>query len=219
VIERRARDTGAAMVMVVMAIGLLAALSASLLLTSSSDVMVAASFRNQRAGFYAADAMIERAMIDIASTPEWTALTAGTARSSFVDGPPGGTRTLDDGTAIDLAETINMAGCHKKSTCTTADLQALSAERPWGANNPQWQLYAYGWLRDMLPGELESPWYVTLMIAGHPLRVGNAILVRAEAFGPRNAHNIVELGAARSDDDSDYNDGIAPRILSWREVR
>ena len=217
-VRRLAHDAGAAIVMVVMAIGLVAALSISLLLTSSSDVMVAAAFRNQRAGLYAADAMIERAMIEIAAAPDWTALTAGTAQSSFVDGPSG-VRTLDDGTAIDLAEVICMAGCHKKTACTAADLHAVSAERPWGANNPDWRLYAHGWLRDMLPGEIESSWYVVLMVGEHPLHIGTALLIRAEAFGLRRAHTVVELETARGGDDSDYNDGIPPRLLSWREVR
>jgi len=191
----------------------------SLLLNASSDVIVAAAFRSQREGFYAADAMIERAMAELADAPDWAAVAAGLMQSSFVDGPPG-IRTLDDGTAIDLAETINMASCLKRSACAVSDLHAVTPARPWGANNPEWRLYAHGWLRDMLPaGAAGLPWYLVLMAAAHPSRIGNAIIIRAEAFGPRAAHNVIELEAARGDDDNDYNDGIPPRILSWREVR
>src|SRR5262249_48646369 len=122
-IDGLARDDGAAMLMVVMAIGLIAALSVSLLLTSSSDVMVAAAFRAQRQGFYAADVMIERALIEIAAAPDWDAVAAGAIQSSFDDGPIGA-RTLDDGIAIDLAEAVNLAACEKKSACTVTDLHA-----------------------------------------------------------------------------------------------
>ena len=62
------------------------------------------------------------------------------------------------------------------------------------------------------------------------------IAVRAEAFGPRGAHKVIEMTIARTDtavfgaggqisvfgDAQDYNNGVGQagvRILSWREVR
>ena len=50
-------------------------------------------------------------------------------RSVFVDGAPSGSRQLRDGRSIDLAD---------------ATSQANGEPRPWGANNPRWQLFAYG---------------------------------------------------------------------------
>ena len=126
---------------------------------------------------------------------------------------------LDDGTDIAVGELVNMADCHKRSACTNAELDAVTADRQWGVKNPRWQLFAYGRLRDLLPeADVGVPWYVALMIAGHPLGSG-AIVVRAEAFGPRNAHSVVELTVTRGTGDTDYNDGTTPRTLSWREVR
>src|SRR5262249_36902952 len=107
----------------------------------------------------------------------------------------------------------------KRGACTDAELDAVTSDRPWGMNNPRWRLYAYGRLRDLLPGaDLSVPWYVALMVADHPLASG-AIAVRAEAFGPRNAHDVVELTAARGGGDTDYKGGTTVRTHSWREVR
>jgi len=214
-----ARDRGAALVMVIMALFLLTSLSVALLLSSSAEVMTAANFTNQRAAVYAADAILERAMIDIAAAPDWGALTAGVVGSSFAEGPAAGVRALADGTEIDIGAIVNRAGCHKRSACSDAELDAVTPDRPWGARNPRWRLYAYGWLRDLLPAAAGGvPWYVAVMVAEHPLGVG-AIAVRAEAFGPRSAHSVVELTAARGNGDTDYNDGTTPRTISWREVR
>jgi hypothetical protein len=217
------REDGVAMVMALMAIGLLTSLGLALLLASSSEVIMAGHFRDQRAALYAAEAIVARAMSDVAAAPDWTMLIDGAARSTFVDGPAGGTRTLQDGTALDLVKVVNLANCQKSSACAASDLTAVTAQRPWGVNNPRWQLYAYGPLRDMLsPGAVDSPWYVVLLVGDDPLAADDVIAMRAEAYGPTSAHTVVELTAARITANSDYNVGVGPsavRILSWREVR
>jgi hypothetical protein len=215
--RRARRNEGAAMVMVVMAVGLISTLSLGLLLTSASDVRAAAYFREQRTGFYAADAMLERALLDIEAVADWTALGDGIVPSTFVDGSADGTRTVD-GTTIDLRAVVNMSDCQKTADCTDAELDAVTSTRPWGANNPRWQLYAYGAMRDLLPAIMVEPgWYVVSMVARDPLRSDRAIALRAEAFGPRHAHGVVEADVARLGSEPDYNDGVA--IASWREVR
>ena len=216
------RDEGAAMAMALLALSILTAIGVAMLLTSSSDALVAGAFREQRAAMYAADAIVARALDEIAAA-DWALLLSGTPSAVLVDGPPRGTRTLADGSAIDLRQVVNAANCQKASACTAAELMAVSTRRPWGANNPRWQLYAYGPLRAMLPASAaDSPWYVVLLVADDPLLNDEVIALRGEAFGPRNAHAVTELLAARSSGvDSDYN-GVGAawmRILSWREVR
>jgi hypothetical protein len=116
-----------------------------------------------------------------------------------------------------------MANCHKRTACTIAELDAVSDPRPWGASNPRWQLYAYAPLRSIVPpGAVESPWYVVLLVGDDPLRADNILSLRAEAFGPRNGHAVVEALVGRpAIEHSDYNgESPAPvKILSWREVR
>jgi hypothetical protein len=216
--RRVRREDGAAIVMTMMAVALLSSLGAGLLLTSSSEAIMAGHFREQRSAFYAAEAIVERALVDAAAVPDWNTLIDGSTRSSFVDGPPAGTRTLEDGSVIDLAQVVNLANCQKRSACAAADLSAVTAQRPWGVNNPRWQLYAHGPLRAMLPGDIDSPWYVVVMVADDPAAATDIVALRAEAFGPRSAHSIVELTAARTGYD-DVTPRSAVRTLSWREVR
>ena len=92
-------------------------------------------------------------------------------------------------------------------------MDAVTEERPWGANNPRWQLYAYGPLSSLLPdGSIRSDFYGVVMAAddpsendGNPLLDGTdtgnpgtgVLALRAEAFGPRGAHTIIETTVAR----------------------
>ena len=220
------REEGAALLIAIIAMLLLSALGAALILNSSSETMIAAHFRDGLEARYAAGALIERGVDDISGTADWTLLTGGVLRSSWVDGPPSGSRALADGSTIDLAQAVNLANCRKTAACTAAELIAVTSDRPWGANNPQWWPYAYGPLRNLLPGAIDSPFYVLLMVgAGIPAPDREVLALRAEAFGPRGAHAIVDAVAARDTNaaggETDYNQpiGSTVQLLSWREVR
>jgi hypothetical protein len=218
------REEGVAIILALMALSLLTAFGVAMLLSSSTEILIAGTFRDQRSALYAADGIAARVADELATMPDWDAVLNGLVASTLVDGPPTGTRRLHDGAAIDLAQVVNMATCQKPTTCSTSDVNAVTVQRPWGANNPQWRLYAYGPLASMVPAsQIELPWYVLLMVADDPLQAAGVIAMRAEAFGPRSGHAVIELLAARSSAaDSDYNDDSGQatvRILSWREVR
>jgi hypothetical protein len=227
------RDNGIAIVVAVMAMLLMAALGVVLILTTSVEVIIAGNFRRAAEGLYAADGVLERAIGDLLIVADWNPLLDGTLQSSFIDGSPGEARTLLSGTPIDLNQMLNMANCQKSATCTSGDMDAVTAERPWGANNPRWQLYAYGALGSLLPaGSIRSEFYGVVMVAddpsendGDPLRDGagpgnpgaGVLALRAEAFGPRGAHTIIEMTVARPD--AAGEGGSRARVLSWRQVR
>jgi Tfp pilus assembly protein PilX len=214
-------EHGIAMIIAMMAMLLMSALGIALVLTTSSETMIAGNFSNSSEALYAADAAVERSMEDILTVPDWNKLIDGSTQSAFVDGAPGGLRTLPDGSTIDLTQALNMANCQKVTTCSTADMNTPSAERPWGLNNPRWQLYAYANLKDLLPATdtINSPYYVLVMVADDPSESDNdptkdgappvapatsnsglgVISMRAEAFGPRGAHKVIELTLARTD--------------------
>lgn len=217
------REDGTALVMALVALAFLAAIGATLLLSSSTDILIAGAFRDRRAAVYAADAAVARAIDELAAYADWNVLLGGAVSPVLADGPPFGTRALADGSTIDFAQIVNMANCEKPTPCTSADLEAVSARRPWGANNPVWQLYAYGPLRSLLaPAAGDQPWYVVLMLGDDPLRNEDAIALRAEAFGRRSAHAAIEVAAARPPAAAVSNGGGSPpamTILSWREVR
>lgn len=220
-------EHGIALIIAMMAMLLMSALGIALILTTSSETMIAGNFRNSSEALYAADAGVERAMEDILTVPDWNKLLDGSTQSAFVDGAPSGVRTLQDGSTIDLTQAINMANCQKVTTCSTADMNAMTAERPWGLNNPRWRLYSYANLRDMLPSTdtINSAYYIVVFVGDDPSDNDNnpavdgvvacavgqngadgscnpgtgVIAMRAEAFGPRGAHKVIELTLARTD--------------------
>ena len=220
---------GVAMVIAMMALLLITALGAALILTSSSETIIAGHFRDSLEAQYAADAMIARALGEIAGVSDWNVLTDGSTHSAWVDGPASGVRTLVDGSTIDLGQVVNTANCQKLTACSAADLSATTVDRPWGANNPRWIAYAYGPLRGMLPApRIDSPYYVVWLTANAPAAIAGSdlVAVRAEAFGPHGAHKVVEVTVSRAGrgagDEKDYNDGLGQAlvsVLSWREVR
>jgi hypothetical protein len=221
-------DRGAALIVALMAIALVTAVMSILVLTTTTEQAIATNFQTANEALYAADAGIERAILDLNATPNWTDVLNGTARSGFVDGAPSGSRQLPGGATIDLIQVANLANCEKKTTCSAADMAAVTQQRPWGANNPRWQPYAYGRLSDMLaPGAINSAFYIVVFAGDDPSETdgdpardavgtnpGAGILsLRAEAFGPRNAHRMVEATVARIGDPAL---GTGVRLLSWR---
>lgn len=226
--ESRTTETGVALVIALMITLLLSTLAVALILTTTVETKIASQFQRAQGALYAADAIVERSLDDLLGVANWNRLLDGTARSPFVDGPPAGVRTLADGSVIDLAQVLNLASCHKTTACTVADMNAVSDDRPWGANNPRWKLFAYGPLSTLLaPGGVESPYYGVVMVGddpaeddGDPTLDGTGanpgagiVMVRGEAFGPGNAHKVVELTVTRA------QPAVAVRVLSWREVR
>ncbi|HMD37128.1 MAG TPA: pilus assembly PilX N-terminal domain-containing protein [Vicinamibacterales bacterium] len=221
-------ESGIALVITLMITLLMSTIAVALIMTTTVETRIASHFQRAQAGLYAAEAVVERSLDDLLRVANWNRLLDGSAQSSFVDGPPNGTRTLTDGSTIDLAATLNLANCRKTGACTAADMDAVSDDRPWGPNNPRWNLFAYGRLSDLLAQNVvESPFYGVVMIGddpgetdgdptldapwGHP---GSGILaLRGEAFGPGGAHKVVEMTVTRAQPE------IAITVLSWREVR
>jgi hypothetical protein len=200
----------------------MSALGLSLALITSTERKVTAAYREGLAVLYAADAAIERVLPDIATVDVSRAL-RGEVMSSFTDGAPG-TRQLPDGASIELHTLTSMVTCGR-STCSAADLDAISAERPWGRNNPTWRLFGYGSL-DSSDGGGNT--YVIVWIADDPSETDNdpstdgagtgpedagrgRLSLLAHAYGPFRTHRIVEATIA--------NTGSGIRMLSWRTPR
>src|SRR6267143_2833265 len=104
------REEGLALIVSLLALLLLTALGITLVLATSLETVIAGNFRENQEAFYAADAIIERAMDDLATAGDWRQVLAGSVQSSFIDGPPG-LRSLADGSTVELAYVANMANC------------------------------------------------------------------------------------------------------------
>jgi type IV pilus assembly PilX-like protein len=212
-------ERGMALIVALMSVMLLTALGLGLVMTTMTETMITTNYRDSGEAMYAADAGVERVMQDLLTVPDWNRILTGNVQSSFVDGPAGGTRTLPDGTTIDLTAATNLLNCGKTTTCSPAEMDTWTPDRPYGVNNPRWNLFAYAPLADIIEtGTITSPMYVVVWVAddfgetdnnatveggppvGSPENKGRGILLlRAESYGPGGAHSTLEVTIARTD--------------------
>lgn len=192
---RRLRSTdGAALLIALMAMMLMTSLATALIMTTITETKIASSYGAGIEAFYAADAAIERVIDDLRTIPDWSDLAAEEATSTFVDGPPGGPRTLWDGTTLDLGEETRMVR--------------------EGESSP-WRLFAYGPLAGMLPaGRLASRAYVVVWVADAPSQPDEeALRLLGQAYGPHGARRALQVVLARKP----INDSKGILVVSWRE--
>jgi hypothetical protein len=192
-------QSGVALIIALMAMMLLTALGAAVVMVSNTETHIAGNYRNSQEALYAADAAVERVVQDLLLIPRWNDILGGTAQSGFVDGGMTASKELPAGGTMTLCCGTNTA---------TAQLQAeTDTLNQWGANNPQWKLFAWGPLTDMLPNDqIDSPMYVAVWVAddpaetdGNPATDGNGTLtLHAEAVGPSGTRKVIEVTVART---------------------
>jgi hypothetical protein len=200
------QDKGSALVIALVATVLLAGFGFGLAILGNTESRIAGNYRVGSETLYAAEAGAERVISDASFAPDWSALVGGVARSAFVDATP--TPTLPSNERVDLA-------------AMTRDLQTISdAAVAVGPNNPQWRLFAYGPLTEMIgPGLSPSRSYVVVWVADDRSETDNnpsidsngTIVILARALGPGGAARTVEVTIAKVP--------FGVRILSWREIR
>ena len=220
-------DCGSAIVVVVMAMFLLVALGSALVVTAATEARISARFGASAAALSAAEAALAIAVADLAIRADFDAALSGLVTSAFTDGPPAGVRTVA-GSEIDLSRITNELRCGRDAVCTDADIAAVSAQRPWGADNPRWQTFAWGRLSTLTPraGGANDMYLVAWVgddpaeIDGDPQRDGvpaaNAgrgiVMVIAHAYGAGGLRRAIEatITRARPADTA---------VVSWREIR
>ena len=239
---------GAALVVTLMAMLLMASIGAALVLATNMDVQIAANAGAATEAFYAADAVFERTLAELRAAPDFTLVLDGSVGSSFVDGPPTGVRTMPDHTSVDLLEIESLSNCARREPCNDTDMDSSIRDRPWGRRNPRWRLFSWGMLEADGPG---PSLYVVTLVADDPAETDDnpwedgawtgaavnpgagVLLIRAEAFGRRGAHRVIEGGVVRHDlvararwqAADPATRGPAPssfpvlQVLAWREVR
>jgi hypothetical protein len=223
------REGGGALIVVLLGTTLLLALTAAAVALASSDMLAASRQRDARIALSAAEAALERAASELVETPDWSPVLSGALASSRVDGPASASRVPFGGRSLSPDQLANLATCGTTGACSTAACSTVTAERPWGPNNPRWRPYAYGPIDSATSGQAAT--YVVVLVGddpsendGDPGRDGVApgnpgaglVLLRAEAFGPSDTRRVVEAAIARVS----LASGVAlPRVLSWVEVR
>jgi hypothetical protein len=218
-------ERGSALVMVLLCATLFLVLGGALVTVGSTETAISATFREGAVALAAADAAVARAITDLASVADLNAALAGSVTSTFTDGSAPAPRRLPDGTWIDLGVSTNIQRCGE-ATCTDPQMDATTAERPWGVNNPRWQLFGSGSLHDLAPGADAPHVYIVLWIGDDPLETDGdpltddadpaapghqTVLLRAAAYAAYSVRRRIEVVASR--------DRGVIRLTSWREIR
>ena len=222
----RRDERGSALVLVLLCATLFLALGGALVTVASTEATISATFRESAVALAGAEAALARVTADLANAVDWNAALSGSAISSFQDGAVAGSRRLPDGSLLDLVTATNIERCGDAS-CTDAQLDAVTAERPWGLNNPRWQRYASGSLRTMTPSSSDAPdVYVIVWVGDDPLETDadpltddpnpaaaghETVLLRATAHAAYSVRRRLEVRARR-------DDGVV-RLSAWREIR
>lgn len=225
---------GIALILVILVTSFLSAIGLGLALIVVMDRLATGNLRGSVAMLYAADAAVELAAHDLAQIADWNLVLTGDVRSPFADGEPAGVRALPGGGVIDLTTETNQLNCRRDSDCTVAQIETNTRERPWGANNARWRLFAYGPVGNYVHFARPVPCYLAVWLADDareddhdPLSdaaapaPGHGVLkVRAAAYGPLGMYRAVEAELVRRclvGDEAECPMGI--RVQSWREMR
>ena len=120
-VARSLRETsderGLALVVALLVLCLLTALGMALMLTSQTETMISANYRDSMEGQYAADAALERVMDDVLTVHDWNTLLATTdgVTASVASGFRRDAVESDpfDGRTLDLAKATYMINCAK----------------------------------------------------------------------------------------------------------
>jgi len=228
-------ERGIALVAVMSASTLLLALGLSLALTTTIEVGIAANQRDAVQTLHAADAGLERAIADL-GLADWDAVLAGAVTSPFHDGAV--VATLPDGSRLNVWQETNRLRCGA-AACADADMDRVTAARPWGRNNPRWTVFASGSLAELLPDEADiaarsylviwvaddpaendaQPWRdggpPAIEDAANPANPGRgALWLHARAYGTSGARRSIEAVVER---DPRWPSSQL-RVRVWREI-
>jgi PilX N-terminal len=197
--QRLGDEKGTALIIALMAMMLMTALGAAVIMVTSTETRISNNFSNAQEALYAADAAVERVVQDLLLVPRWNDILTGTVQSAFADGSMSGQKQLTGGGLATLCCGTNSA---------TGQLQAeTDFVNMWGANNPQWRLFAWGPLTQIMPDAvIDSPMYLVAWIADDPAEsdgnpqadTNGTLTVHAEAFGFAGSRKVIEVTVART---------------------
>lgn len=228
------QSRGIALVITLIAIAVFSALGLGLLLSTSAERLTGGNHRDAVHALNAAEAALELAARELALVADWNSVLAGVQQSRLTDGAPGGPRNVA-GVALDLTTLTNQITCDRETVCSDVLVHSNSVERPWGANNPRWQLFVFGSLSSFTalpPGVGDA--YVIVWVGddareadGDPFVDGggsagqgrHVVRARAEAFASRGTRRVVEADLVRpcqEDDTGATTCGPGIRVQSWR---
>ena len=192
-------DHGIAVVIALLLALLLGAIAAALIALTTTETTISLSFRHAQEASHGAEAALERALHDLAVMGDWSAALAP---------PPGNlTSTFNDGETVPLTPAGRSLDLARLTAERQADSDARAGPDLFGADSPEWRLFAHAPMQALLPGAgLDLPLYLVVWVAddewdgdGDPAVDNNGrILIRAHAFGTGGAERSTEARVGRT---------------------
>jgi hypothetical protein len=209
-VARNNPQSGAALIVGLLITVLIAGIAAVVITITTTETLISGAHRHVAETTYAADAAFERALAELAALPAWSPLLLAppaNLQSSFVDGQSN--PVAPDGRQLDLLALTR---------ARQADSDTRQGTAVFGADRPQWRLFAHTSLAGILPAGTPAPQaYLLVWVADDGTDgdgdacsdTNNRVLVHAEAYGSGAARRSVEALIGRT------AEGIL-QVLSWR---
>ena len=210
-------ERGIALFIALMSTLLLTALGLALVMTTMTETMITANYRDGGEAMYAADAGVERAMQDLLTVADWNRILSG-ARAVAVHrrSAERHANASGGGGTINLTATTNLLNCNKVTTCTRRRDERLHETSGRGRRTTR--AGSCSPTRRSTPSSTPAPsrrrstWWSGSPTTsrridddpddGRPVDARPAagmLLMRAEAFGPDGAHSVIEVTIGRTD--------------------
>lgn len=203
-------ERGVAVLIALLLATLIGAIAAGLIALTTTETLIGASFRHGYEAAYGAEAGAERALRDLAAIPDW---------SNALRAPPGGTTSgFNDGRSLPIGPDGRTLDLVRLTADRQRDSDAHDGPTVFGADSPQWRLFAHAPADALLPAAgFNMPLYLVVWVAddesdadGDPSADSNrCILVWATAFGSAGARRSVEARIAKTD-------GGDLQVLGWK---
>lgn len=227
-------ESGTALIAALVLLAMMSVVGLGLALTTGIEPALASAHESSLASVYCADAGLAIASRELRDIADWSLVLSGQVMSTVLHATTSDRLALPDGTHIDVTGLTNAANCGHVAACTTGELDAFSTDRPWGSNNPRWQLFGHVRLDQLVGPDVElRPCEVVVWVADDPAELdgdplhdsqvdvsgsfppgAGIIVIRAEGFGTGSAHRVLTQTLARPP-----VAGAAPLLLAWREIR
>jgi hypothetical protein len=205
-------ETGSALLIALLVAVLLAGVGAALITVTSTETLITGAHRYVQETVSAADAAFERALLDFDALPDWSV--------ALLPAPANTQGTFVDGTAHPVAPNAQTLDLAALTLQRQAESDLTSGPGTFGADSPQWRLFAHAPFDAILPpGAPAPPSYLIVWVAddgwdgdGDPTKDSNGrLLLTAEAHGAGGTRRRIDGAIWRP------ADGVL-RVLSRRGV-
>ncbi len=211
---RRAQQ-GTALVAAVLLVLLLSATGLGLALTAGLEPATARAFEGRTLAVNAAESALLLTAHALAAVPDWNDALGPDWRPPLIEPAAPADAVRLGRRVVPVSVVTNLATCQQLEPCQPGDRIAVTGDRPWGTNNPDFRLVgrvilgggapgsavagegssAYVWIGDD-PSEIDGLADRDGGEAGI-LQGRDRLIVRAEAFGLQGAHAAVQAVAER----------------------